>query len=101
MNNNMIAMWLVGILLSIIGAAVMLGISLLLRTLASQGRAQQENQRMLAELRVTLLGADGVGGILARVNSLHDWRNDQQRREIEAALEENRRLRDRLHEEAP
>lgn len=95
-----VALWLVGLLLAVIGSVVSLGISLLLRTLASQGRAQQENQRMLAEMRVTLLGQDGVGGLVSRVNLLHDWKNELQRRELDAALAENRRLKDRIEEAA-
>lgn len=98
MDNNMVAIWLVGILLSVIGACVMLGINLLLRALRSSSEAQQLQAHAIEGIRVTLLGVDGAGGLVARVNSLHDWRNEVQRQELERTRQENERLKTRIEE---
>jgi hypothetical protein len=59
------------------------------------------NSTELREMRTLLSGTkESPGGLVARVNSLHDWRNDLQKRELDAALAENQRLRDRLHQES-
>lgn len=96
--ESSLALWLVGVLLSVIGAAVLLGINLLLRALHSQSDAQQLQATAVAEIRVTLLGTDGAGGIVARVNSLHEWRNDMQKQELQRVRDENQRLKDRIEE---
>lgn len=62
-------------------------------------RTTHLNAKELAVFRMALFGPDGDSGVVGRVNSLHDWRNDFQRRELELAREENRRLQDKLDQQ--
>lgn len=52
-------------------------------------------EKRLVRVELTV-GVDGTNGIYAKVKSLHDWRSEMQRRELEQALEENKRLHERL-----
>jgi hypothetical protein len=51
------------------------------RTLTTQGESQ-------AVLHAILCGIEGSPGLVDRVQSLHDWRNDLQRRELQQATAE-------------
>lgn len=94
MENAAVSVWLVGILLSAIGACVLLGINLLLRALRTQSDAQAQQGVAIARIDAQL------PSLVERVNSLHAWRNELQRVELERERAENERLRERLQKES-
>lgn len=52
-------------------------------------------EKRLVRVELTV-GVDGTNGIYAKVKSLHDWRQQLQEKELAHALEENKRLQEKL-----
>lgn len=81
------------VVISVLGGLILAGILWIART-------THENTKKLVLVQTLLMGGENNGGgLIARVNSLHDWRNEFQRRELELALAENRRLQDKLDQQ--
>lgn len=85
-----VALWAVGILLSFIGALMLI----VLNRVLAQGDDTNKKVTSQGEKLATVIS--NVGSLDERVNSLHRWRNELQARELEQAqreLEEERRRR--------
>jgi hypothetical protein len=82
--------------LSALGALILLMVGWAVSLLKQQSKTQNDQGIVIAELRALLLGVNGTPGLVTRVNSLHEWRNELQARELQHSADEIARLQEEL-----
>lgn len=94
--NQDIALWGLGVLATIVGTLMLI----ILNRVLNQG---DDTNKKVTEQGVTLAKMDGaITAHETRLNALHEWRNELQRRELEKAnedLAEERRNRVRREDD--